>query len=254
MDAQCKEGTVYAENVQDIADFNRLGVLAGGIADVALLSPEVVQQAEHEADGSADGGADAESSAGIAVLCQQLGHDDHGDDVADHTAEAAGAGQGSALAVGVSHSGQQGTHGDVEHRVEAFVQDFAEEQHDQHRGTLKEGGYGPENDKADGYHGGRAQQPRTELAVFVVLFCKDLVHQSAHQRVVDGVPDVPDQQQGGKHHCVDLQNVGVVTGNDGTHQGEGHAAAHVAEGVTDFMLHAQSAGSFCFCHNFLLKI
>ena len=156
-------------------------------------------------------------------------------------------------AVGVSHSGQHGTHGNIEHGVAAFVQDLAEEQNNQHGSTLEEGGHRPEGDCGDSQQRGSPQQPGTELALGIVVLGEHLVHQSAHQGIVNGIPDVPDQQQGCQNDGIDLQHVDIVPGHIGTHQCEGHAAAQVAHGVADLMLPGQAVlgRSICvFCHLF----
>ena len=98
----------------------------------------------------------------------------------------------------------------------------------------------------------RAEMTRAEFAALTVVLCKHLVHQGTHQRIVDGVPYIPDQQHRSQHNGVDLQNIRVVTGDDGAHQGEGHAAAQVTAGVADLVLHGQTARGLCLCHNILL--
>ena len=218
---------------------------------VAFLGPEVVQQAEHKADDGADGGADAEREGRIAVLGQQLGQDHQRQHVADQRAEAAGAGQGRTLGVIVGHGAQQRAHGDVEHGVAAFVQDLAEEQHDQQRGALEEGGHGPERDGGHAEQRRNAQQPGAELAVLVVVFGVDLIHQDAHERVVDSVPDIPDEQQNGQHRVIDLQHVGVVARDHRAHQRKGHAAAQVAARIADLMLDAQFVFGGGRCHGLI---
>ena len=255
VDNQGDEGAVLGEKFANIAEFHA-AVLADSLhrGQIALFGPEVVQQAEDKADHRADRRAGAEGEGSIAVLGEQLGQDHEGQHVADQRAEAAGARQGGTFAVVVCHSAKQRPHRDVKHGVAAFVQNFAEEQHNQHCGALEEGGHGPESNRRDAEQRRDAQQPGAELALGVVGFGVHFVHQDAHQRVVDGVPNVPDKQQNRQNRSVDLQDVGVVAGDHRAHQREGHTTAQVAHRITDPMLQGQATffGGRCHRIDFLL--
>ena len=90
----------------------------------------------------------------------------------------------------------------------------------------------------------------------MLLLGKCLVHQSAHQGIVDGIPNVPDQKKGRQNDGIYVQNVCVVTGNIGAHESKGHAAAGVTQAIADQMLCGQSVADrfLSHCHfSFLLS-
>ena len=253
VDAQSNEGTVVLQNDQNVRELDVIG-LGFSTNSGTLLSQSVVQEADYKTYNCARNTCDGVTGAvAVTKLCHDHRTQQAGDHVTDHGANATSRRQRSTLGVIGRHSGQQRTHGDIEHGVGCFIQDLAREQNYNQSNAIYKGRHSPQCDRSYTQQRCGAQQPGTELAVLVLLLCESLVHQCTHHRVIDCVPNSPNNDKGAQQGGVDTQSVGAVHGEHSAHQSKGHASAPVAKHVAKPVLLGQ-AGLRCVGHKYFLQI
>ena len=211
-----------------------------------LLAPHAgdlqAQQAQHGAD---TGQHQEAASHRLVVHIQEQGADHDHDGHKDGAAQAAVTGQGGALAHIIGHHAGQGAEGHVDAGVQCLIQHIG----DEHIGQTQAVADVAHIDKAqhtEHCHGERkSADPRDELAALGGLAG---VHDSADDGVVDGVPDLGDQQQDAHMEGVDLQDQGV---EDRQIHGAvllRKAAAQIAQCIADLVLHGEGPSGLFLVH------
>ena len=203
---------------------------------VALLGQRVVQENDDHREREHDRRHNAVAGRIVAKTGDQLRDDDAGDQTADRRAHAAGGGEGGTFLVVGGHCAEQRAHADVHHRVAALVDDLQDEERDDHRpAAAQTAGNIVERDAAEQHDRDRGENPGAELVAPGLGFLEDKVHQSAHQRVIDGVPSAPDKEHAGQDDRIDrqmhLQIAGHVHGDNVQCDNAAGIAAAVADHV-----------------------
>ena len=192
---------------------------------------------------------------GVAACVREFfpnerGQDHHGDHVPDDRADGAPRGKLGAFEIVLGDQGEHGAVGHVRDRVEGVPNDVADdiEQDFYPKLCLR---YGNETQRSRHQKpGGADEYVGLELAVFILpSVCVD---HASEQGVVDGIPDLHDQQQyrqkpGVQHH------VHRPEGGQSALQCEAHVAAEVACRISEFIPYPEGAGLFfCGFHKILL--
>ena len=181
------------------------------------------------------------NQCGVAVtLCivaetgNQLRNDDAGNRVTQSGAHSACGRKGSTLGVIGGHSAQQTSHGDVHHGVACLADDLQTEQGDNHCPAAAQVSRNEEEtDGSEEQHGDGGKDPGTELVFSMFGACEHNVHDGAHQRVVYGIPDVPDQKYGCQDRRIYCQVYLQVAGHIGPDQTYGNTSACVTAAVAE---------------------
>ena len=137
MDAQCQESAVALKHFQNIADFDVVCTALGiDNIEVAFFRPEIVEEAQNHTNHTIALGIVTEHG-------DNDGEQHRSQNTKNRGANTACRGKLGALFVRICHGRQQRTHGNVQHGVEAFIQDLAHKQNRNHRHALKVGRQGP---------------------------------------------------------------------------------------------------------------
>ena len=212
----------------------------------ALLAPHAgdlqAQQTQHGADA---GQHQEAASHGLVVHIQEQGADHDHDGHEDGAAQAAVAGQCGALAHIIGHHAGQGTEGHVDAGVQCLVQNVGDEHIGQTQAVV-DIAHIDKAKYAQHCHGEReGADPRDELAALGGLAG---VHDRADDGVIDGIPDLGDQQQDTHMEGVDLQDQGV---EDRQIHGAvllREAAAQIAQCIADLVLHGEGPNDLFLVH------